>query len=120
MTNPYLSDTIERAARDPLRKLGYQDRIFGTMTLALEQGSEPTNMALGALAGLVYLLQHAQECQLPSQLRLPELKNLDRDTISLISQWIWGKNSGEFDPRLISLIEKAKPQLELLRIENKR
>lgn len=119
MTNPYLSDTIERAARDPLRKLGYQDRILGTMTLALELGIEPTNMALGARAGLVYLLQHAQECQLPSQLRLSGLKDLDRDTISQILQWIWGKKSGEYDPRLISLIEKAKPQLELLCIEDR-
>lgn len=55
MTNPYLDDTIERAARDPERKLGENDRIFGTMKLALEHGIEPVNMAKGAAAGIVYL-----------------------------------------------------------------
>lgn len=54
MVNPYLGDPVERAARDPQRKLGLTDRIFGTMALCLEQGVEPRNMALGAAAGLVY------------------------------------------------------------------
>ena len=55
MTNPYLDDTVERAARDPQRKLSANDRIFGTMQLALEYGIEPVNMASGAAAGIVYL-----------------------------------------------------------------
>jgi mannitol-1-phosphate 5-dehydrogenase len=55
MTNPYLDDTIERAARDPQRKLSANDRILGTMQLALEHGIEPVNMAKGAAAGIVYL-----------------------------------------------------------------
>ncbi|OQA01625.1 MAG: Mannitol-1-phosphate 5-dehydrogenase [Planctomycetes bacterium ADurb.Bin401] len=55
MTNPYLDDTIERAARDPERKLGINDRIFGTMRLALENGIDPENMAKAAAAGVKYL-----------------------------------------------------------------
>ncbi|MCE5340007.1 MAG: hypothetical protein LLF92_02600 [Planctomycetaceae bacterium] len=55
MTNPYLDDTIERAARDPQRKLGENDRIFGTMKLAVEQGIEPVNMTKAAEAGMEYL-----------------------------------------------------------------
>ncbi len=31
MINPYLHDRVERICRDPLRKLGYGDRIFGTI-----------------------------------------------------------------------------------------
>ncbi|MFA5291737.1 MAG: hypothetical protein WC496_01735 [Phycisphaerae bacterium] len=58
MTNPYLDDTIERAARDPERKLALNDRIFGTMRLVLEQGIEPINMAKGAAAGVMYLAKH--------------------------------------------------------------
>ncbi len=55
MTNPYLDDTVERAARDPKRKLAPNDRIFGTMSLALDYGIEPVNMAKGAAAAVRYL-----------------------------------------------------------------
>ncbi len=55
MTNPYLDDTIERAARDPQRKLAENDRIFGTIKLAKEYGIEPVNMAKAAEAGMEYL-----------------------------------------------------------------
>jgi mannitol-1-phosphate 5-dehydrogenase len=54
MTNPHLHDKIERVCRDPLRKLGYGDRIFGTMRLALAAGIVPGIMALGAAAALRY------------------------------------------------------------------
>jgi mannitol-1-phosphate 5-dehydrogenase len=113
--NPYLSDTIERAARDPIRKLGYHDRIFGTMTLALEHNIEPTNMAIAARAGWAYLLQHAQEYKLPPHLCLPGLKDFKRDAISQILPWIWGDAKGKYLSRLITLVENAEPQLELLR-----
>ncbi len=52
MTNPWLHDRVERIIRDPLRKLGWNDRLFGTMRIALEQGIEPRIMALGAAAAL--------------------------------------------------------------------
>lgn len=54
MTNPYLHDKIERVCRDPARKLGYDDRIFGTMRNALSAGVIPRIMALGAAAALRY------------------------------------------------------------------
>ena len=59
MTNPWLDDTIERAARDPQRKLGLTDRIFGTMAVCLEQGVRPEKMALGAKAGIAYYIKLA-------------------------------------------------------------
>jgi len=65
MTNPHLADTTARASRDVVRKLGVNDRIFGTMALALEYGIEPRNMAMGALAGVSLLLANATEYGLP-------------------------------------------------------
>ncbi len=55
MTNPYLRDTVERVGRDPQRKLGWNDRLIGTMRLALRQGIAPIRYALGAAAGLAVL-----------------------------------------------------------------
>ena len=55
MTNPYLLDTVERVGRDPARKLGWNDRLVGTMRLALEQGIEPRRYAFGAAAALTVL-----------------------------------------------------------------
>ncbi|MBN1220141.1 MAG: hypothetical protein JXM69_14535 [Anaerolineae bacterium] len=52
MVNPYLGDTIERVTRDPARKLGWNDRLIGTMRLALQQGIKPCRYAFGAAAAL--------------------------------------------------------------------
>ncbi len=56
MTNPFLHDAVARAARDPQRKLGWEDRLVGTMRLALAHDIAPDNMAVGALAACYYLL----------------------------------------------------------------
>jgi mannitol-1-phosphate 5-dehydrogenase len=55
MTNPHLHDTVERVARDPERKLAWNDRLVGTMRLALSEGIVPSRFALGAAAALVVL-----------------------------------------------------------------
>ncbi len=55
MINPYLGDSVERVARDPQRKLGWDDRLIGTIRLALGQGIQPRRYAFGAAAALVYL-----------------------------------------------------------------
>jgi mannitol-1-phosphate 5-dehydrogenase len=55
MTNPYLRDTVERVGRDPQRKLGWDDRLIGTMRLALQQNIRPQRYALGAAAALATL-----------------------------------------------------------------
>lgn len=59
MTNPYLDDPVDRAARDPQRKLGLKDRIFGTMAVCLEYGVTPEKMAIGAAAGVGYYIKQA-------------------------------------------------------------
>ena len=52
MTNPYLRDRIERVIRDTPRKLSWDDRLIGTMRLALDAGVTPARFALGAAAAL--------------------------------------------------------------------
>jgi mannitol-1-phosphate/altronate dehydrogenase len=57
MVNPHLNDLVERVGRDHARKLGIEDRLYGTMALALEAGIEPLNLALGAAAGVVSMIR---------------------------------------------------------------
>jgi mannitol-1-phosphate 5-dehydrogenase len=52
MVNPYLADTIERASRDPLRKLAWDDRLIGLIRLGLVQGVAMPRYAMGVAAGL--------------------------------------------------------------------
>ena len=93
MTNPYLADTVARAGRDAVRKLAVTGRIFGTMSLALEYGIEPKNMAIGAMAGIAVLLQKAKEYNLPGNLRFGDWRKLDRDRIEMIINWLWKNQS---------------------------
>jgi len=55
MTNPFLMDTVERVGRDPARKLGWGDRLLGTLRLARSQEIEPRRYAIGAAAALAAL-----------------------------------------------------------------
>jgi mannitol-1-phosphate 5-dehydrogenase len=55
MINPYLRDTVERVGRAAERKLGWEDRLVGTMRVALQQGVQPLRYALGAAAALAVL-----------------------------------------------------------------
>jgi mannitol-1-phosphate/altronate dehydrogenase len=57
MVNPFLKDRVDRITRDPRRKLGWDDRLVGTMRLALERGIEPNTFSRGALAALHMLAQ---------------------------------------------------------------
>ncbi len=89
MTNPHLADTVARASRDILRKLGPSDRIFGTMSLALEHGIEPKSMALGAMAGVALLLEDAETYHLPEHLRGLDWRTLSLDRLSDLLGWLW-------------------------------
>jgi mannitol-1-phosphate 5-dehydrogenase len=55
MTNPWLRDAVERVGRDPARKLGADDRLIGTMRLALRWGIQPRRFGMGAAAALAAL-----------------------------------------------------------------
>lgn len=66
MTNPYLRDSVERVGRDPLRKLGWDDRLVGTMRTALAQGLAPRRYAFGAAAALARLDHAFLETEKPA------------------------------------------------------
>lgn len=55
MVNPFLADTVERAARDPTRKLGWADRLIGTLRLGLDTGIPMPRYSMGAAAALADL-----------------------------------------------------------------
>ena len=52
--NRALGDTIERVARDPIRKLSAKDRLGGGAILCSRHDILPTNICLGIAAGLLY------------------------------------------------------------------
>ena len=73
MTNPYLQDSVERVGRDPLRKLGWDDRLVGTLRLALQQYVVPRRYALGAAAALAKLESSYLETDMPARALLAPL-----------------------------------------------
>jgi len=111
MTNPYLADTVARVSRDVVRKLGLNERIFGTMQLALEHGIEPKNMALGAMAGIGLLLKQPDENNLPSDLRLDDWRRLDDARIERIIRWLWTGQTSRFTQQLIEHVQNARKDL---------
>ena len=117
MTNPYLEDTTIRAGRDIVRKLGYNDRIFGTMTLALEYGIEPANMAMGAAAALCQLLAGPEKHNLPEHLRFTDRQQLSAEKIQELLIWLWGGQGGQHSQKLTELIHQALPKLKALLIK---
>jgi len=52
MTNPFLQDAVVRVTRDTRRKLGWDDRLVGTIRLVLGQGIHPERYARGAQAAV--------------------------------------------------------------------
>lgn len=60
MTRPGLNDTIERVGRDPARKLGYDDRLIGTLRLCLAHGAGGARFAFGAACAYARLRPEAE------------------------------------------------------------
>ncbi len=116
ITNPYLADTVARACRDVVRKLSINDRIFGTMTLALEHAIEPRNMALAAMAGIAVLLKNANEYDLPADLCFDDWRKLDRTGIEKIIKWLWKGQTTAHSPRLIQYVPEAEGHLKKLKL----
>lgn len=63
MTNPFLRDRTDRVIRDTPRKMGWEDRLIGTMRRALDAGVTPWRFALGAAAALETLAQSGGAAQ---------------------------------------------------------
>ena len=101
-------DYIERNARDPMRKLGKDDRLVGSARLCLEYGVKPENLAV-AIACAMHYNEPTDEFALQlTQLRATEgydvilekvcsldpngeLGTLVKEKIELIKEWGWLK-----------------------------
>ena len=103
MTNPYLHDKVARICRDPTRKLGYNDRIFGSMRLALEHGLQPRRLARGALAGLQYLVHHARQ---KSDAVVKEELSVKLIRTNLEALWA-GENEDDYREQCLNLVAAA-------------
>jgi len=108
MTNPYLADTVARVSRDVVRKLGLNERIFGTMQLALEYGIEPKNMALAAMAGIAVLLKQPAENSLPNELRFGDWRRLDDTRIERIIRWLWTGQTSRYAQKIIEHVQNVR------------
>ncbi len=117
MTNPYLGDTVARVVRDAVRKLAINGRIFGTMRLALEYGIEPTNMALGAMAGIAVLLEKTDENKLPGELRFGDWHKLNDSKIENIINWLWAGQTCKYADQLIKYVQNSRKLLKELTTE---
>jgi mannitol-1-phosphate 5-dehydrogenase len=70
--NVALADTVFRVARDPIRKLGKDDRLVGAARAALSAGIRPTHIALGIAVAI-----HYDEPHDPQSVALKELREKD-------------------------------------------
>ena len=97
MTNPFLHDRVERVIRDPRRKLGWSDRLFGAMRLALSQGIRPAGLAIGAAATLAFALEREPGSTEPARQYLAS---------------IWGAEAtGAQKEECLALVEAAQGKL---------
>ncbi len=101
-------DYIERNARDPMRKLGKDDRLIGSARLCLEYGVKPENLSVAIACAIHYneptdefavKLKEIREnegydavlekvCEIDPQ---GELGLLVKEKIKLIKEWGWIK-----------------------------
>lgn len=93
ITNPHLHDSVARAVRDPVRKLSYDDRIFGAIRRCMAQGIRPVNLAKGACAGLAYLYRCEDLTSLPVREADIRIDNSIRQKfIRTLLSWLWQKD----------------------------
>ena len=104
MTNPFLVDMIERVTRDTERKLGWNDRLVGTIRMALKQRITPRRYSLGAAAALARLDPATLEGQRPAGSVLYAL-------------WREVSPSQAEQDRLVALIETALVELRAWRAD---
>lgn len=99
MINPYLRDTVERVGRDPERKLEWDDRLVGTMRVALETGVQPLRFAFGAAAALAVL-----------ERTLPEVKG----STTAFPDQLWSKSSPNEQEKqaVLRLIDDGRNRLK--------
>jgi len=102
MTNPYLRDEVKRICRDPVRKLEYGDRLFGTIREALNQNIHPGIFIKAVLAGLCYLIKNKTDAdnEYPD-----DIKKLNEKYVRNMLNSIWKCSSdNEGQEEIISMV----------------
>jgi mannitol-1-phosphate 5-dehydrogenase len=96
MVNPLLRDRVDRIVRDPRRKLAWDDRLVGTMRLAIDNDIVPRRYAMGAAAAAEMLLTEQSE-----------------ETIASLFGNIWGEaaDSSHHRDSIINYIQQAHDAL---------
>jgi mannitol-1-phosphate 5-dehydrogenase len=96
MVNPFLRDRVDRIIRDPRRKLAWDDRLVGTMRLAIQYGITPRRFALGATAAAEHLMAE-----------------LGEDDLEVLLRNIWPETTRAADEsaRILALIQEARGDL---------
>jgi mannitol-1-phosphate/altronate dehydrogenase len=118
ITNPNLNDLVERVGRDHPRKLGIEDRLYGTMVIALEQGAPPRNLGLGAAAGVLSMIRRRESLS-RKIVHLPKsVDDFDRDGLALLLRELWGAHpwAEKYGKQLITLTWEGVEELRRLGI----
>jgi len=102
MFNPFLGDTVERVGRDAARKLGWDDRLIGTIRVGLQHGIAMRRFGFGAAAAACVLD--------PAALR-------SKDTLESVLAPIWDQASpdGAEKRRVQDVMEQGRQDLRLWR-----
>jgi len=90
IVNPNLNDLVMRVGRDHPRKLGIEDRLYGTMVIALENGVTPRNLGLGAAAGVLCMIKRRGEQTRGVDLLPDSAAQLSRDGLESLLRALWG------------------------------
>lgn len=102
MVRPTLNDLVVRVTRDPVRKLGYDDRLFGTMRLALQYGICPVAFARGAAAAVLLLVEQWDSWG-PSVAALPRPEGpITRESLGKLLRAIWLATAGQDAEALVA------------------
>jgi mannitol-1-phosphate/altronate dehydrogenase len=103
MTNPYLHDLTSRICRDHARKLGYDDRLFGTMRLALDYEVRPENLAMGAGAAVLSFIKTTADAGSSAPDLPRDASALAGERLGGILRRIWGPETDRHADTLIRM-----------------
>jgi mannitol-1-phosphate 5-dehydrogenase len=99
MVNPFLHDSVERVGRDPQRKLEWDDRLVGTLRVALRQGIYPSRYAFGTAAALAVLDRKTLETNTPL-------------ATWLVPLWQMASPDKQEEEGVLDLIEEGRKRLQ--------
>lgn len=100
--NPMLMDTLTRVARDPMRKLGPNDRLIGSAKLCMQYDIFPENIAF--VCGAAYRFDYPED---PAAVELQKLIR-EKGIEEVLKQISEVDPSGEFGKKVIESFNSLK------------